>query len=289
MSFEADGLGIRSAGLPLLRDLVHERGGLYYDHGRLDSLADRMAPLVAARGFSAFLDYYYYLKYDAAADDEWTRVFDALSVPETYFWREVEQLRAAVEHVLPRLVSLYAPSPVRIWSMPCASGEEPLTLAMLLYEAGWFERAAIEIFAGDASGAAIARAKRGEYRERSFRTLSEERRERYFERCGEQWRVRPFLHQRVTEWQALNVMEPLQMHRVGTAPLIFCRNMFIYFSPEAVKRVVDTFADVMPSPGFLCVSASESLLRFTNRFELEEIGGSFMYVKRPDTAARLQR
>ena len=56
--------------------------------------------------------------------------------------------------------------------------------------------------------------------------------------------------------------------------------MFIYFSPQAIERVVDAFADAMPTPGYLCVGASESLLSVTDRFELEEIGGAFVYVKR---------
>ena len=58
------------------------------------SLADRLRRLVTEGGFESFLDYYYFLKYDAAASDEWGRVMDALSVPETYFWREIDQLQA---------------------------------------------------------------------------------------------------------------------------------------------------------------------------------------------------
>lgn len=279
MSFEADSLGIRSTGLELLRDLVHERGGLYYDASRLDTMADRIAPLVAGRRFTSFLDYFYYLKYDGSATAEWPLVFDALSVPETYFWREVDQMKAAVDVVVPQLVRQTPGIPLRIWSVPCASGEEPLTLAMLLEEAGWFDRADIEIYAGDASAAAIARARDGRYRERSFRALPTARRERYFLQEGDVWRVESALHRRITSWQTMNLMEPEEMRRVALAPLIFCRNMFIYFSPQAVKQVVETFADWMPAPGYLCVSASESLLRITNRFELEEIGGAFMYVK----------
>jgi chemotaxis protein methyltransferase CheR len=61
---------------------------------------------------------------------------------------------------------------------------------------------------------------------------------------------------------------------------VFCRNAFIYFSPQAIKRVVDNFAMVMPTPGYLCVGASESLLHITNAFSLEQIDRAFVYVKR---------
>src|SRR6185503_8732089 len=161
-------------------------------------LVERLAPLVLERGFPSLLDYYYLLKYDtAAAPEEWRRVFDALAVPETYFWREIDQLRAIVSDVVPRCVAALAGRPLRIWSVPCASGEEPLTLAMLLDEAGWFGRATIELEGSDASPAAIARAEAGLYRGRAFRNIPPEVRERYFSREGESWRVSPELHKRV--------------------------------------------------------------------------------------------
>ena len=65
----------------------------------------------------------------------------------------------------------------------------------------------------------------------------------------------------------------------ASAPMIFCRNVFIYFSDQSIRRVLSVFERSMPSPGYLCVAASESLLRRTAVFELEEIGGAFMYVK----------
>jgi chemotaxis protein methyltransferase CheR len=280
MSFDADSLGIRATGLELLRDLVSERSGLYYDEARLDGLADRLAPLVAERHLTSFLDYFYLLKYDAAADAEWKRVLDALSVPETYFWREIRQIEAAVTVLVPQLVAQCGSRPLRIWSVPCASGEEPLTIAMLLEEHKWFDRAHIELHAADASPAAIARARAGEYRERSFRALPPALRERYFEPQGNGWRVKASLHRRVHEWHVMNLMDRDAARRVGSAPLIFCRNLFIYFSTPSIRQVVDTFADAMPTPGYLCVAAAESLLRVTTRFELEDIGGSFIYVKR---------
>jgi chemotaxis protein methyltransferase CheR len=280
MFFDAESLGIRTTGLELMRDLVHERSGLYYNQTRLDDLADRLAPLVAEHRFSSFLDYFYLLKYDATAVAEWPRVLDALSVPETYFWREVSQIQAAIDVVVPQLAARSGHFPLRIWSVPCASGEEALTIAMLLEEKKWFDRANIELHAADGSPAAIARAMAGEYRDRSFRALPPALRERYFDHQQDGWRVTPELHRRVHTWHTLNLMDRDAAIRVGRAPLIFCRNLFIYFSESAIRQVVETLADVMPTPGYLCVAAAESLLRVTNRFELEEIGGSFMYVKR---------
>ena len=182
MAFDADSLGLHGATAALLRDIVHERLGLHYEENRLDTLADRLAPRVADCGFETFLDYYYYLKYDPEAAEEWHHVMDALSVPETYFWREIDQIKAVVDHVLPKLAVQLSGRPLRIWSVPCASGEEPLTLAMLLEQCGWFERLPIELRAGDASRAALNRAQAGLYRERAFRTLPASLKDRFFRR-----------------------------------------------------------------------------------------------------------
>src|SRR5688500_9611411 len=104
MAFIPEDLGISDAGFPLLRDLIHDRTGLTYDNGRSELLSDRLAPLVVARGFRSFLDFYYLLKYDErSADRDWLDVMNALSVQETYFWREIDQIRALTCHVLPEL------------------------------------------------------------------------------------------------------------------------------------------------------------------------------------------
>jgi chemotaxis protein methyltransferase CheR len=278
MRFDADSLGIPNASARLLRDLIHEQLGLYFEESRLDQLADRLAPLLVQRGFGSLLDYYYLLKYDPTGDAEWPRVMDALAVNETYFWREIDQVRAIVQGVVPQLVEALRGEPLQIWSVPCATGEEPLTIAMVLEEAGWFARAPIRIIGSDASPAAVEKARRGLYRERSFRNLPAPLRDRYFVKAGEEWRVSETLHRRV-EWDVVNLQNPLDVARWGRSPIVFCRNVFIYFSETSIRRTVDLFAREMPSPAYLCVGASESLLRITSRFELQEIGGAFVYVR----------
>src|SRR2546423_4779304 len=93
----ADTLGLSDSAFTLLRDLIHERTGLFYDNGKSDLLSDKLSPLVVERGFTSFLDYYYLLKYDSEADREWKRVMNALSVQETFFWREADQVRAVAD------------------------------------------------------------------------------------------------------------------------------------------------------------------------------------------------
>ncbi len=277
MQYRAESLGLVGHVTTLLMDLIHERLGLYYKPDDAEQLGDRLAPLVVGRGLASFMDYYYVLKYSPEPDD-WSKVMDALAVQETYFWREIDQLRAIVDCILPSLVRSFRGRPMRIWSSACAFGEEPLTVAMLLEEAGWFERVPIEVIASDASPAAIARARKGDYTQRSFRNLPQSMREKYFVARDNHWTVVPELHRRV-QYDVVNLVAEDQVARYASAPVILCRNVFIYFSDHSISRTIAMFNQAMPSPAYLCVGVSESLLRRTTAFDLQEIGGAFVYVK----------
>lgn len=278
MPFYAETLGLSDSAYTLLRDLIHERIGLFYENGKNELLVDKLSPLVLERGFNSFLDYYYLLKYDSEAPQEWKRVMDALSVQETFFWREMDQVRALVDVVVPHYFSIRRALPLRIWSAACATGEEPLSIAMALNEERWFDRADIEIYASDASLAAIERARRGAYRERSFRNLPGHLREKYFREEEGMSRVAADLHSRI-KWANVNLMDEKEVAIFATASIIFCRNVFIYFSENAIRKTVNLFAKHTAEPGYLFVAASESLLRLTTQFQFQEIGGAFVYVK----------
>src|SRR5262245_26497875 len=246
MQYRVDSLGLSGGVTQVLRDLIHQQLGLYYDASQFDQVADRLAPLIVARGLGSFMDYYYFLKY-SEEHEEWTKVMDALAVHETYFWREIDQLRAVVDVVVPQLARRGATS-LKIWSVPCSTGEEPLTLAMLLSEAGWFRRLPIEVMASDASPEAIADARAGQYGQRSFRNLPMAMREKYFVARENKWAVDSELHKRVT-YDVVNLVAENEVRRHASAPIIVCRNVFIYFSEESIRRAIGVFERAMPAPG----------------------------------------
>jgi chemotaxis protein methyltransferase CheR len=142
--------------------------------------------------------------------------------------------------------------------------------------------ASIEIVASDASSRAIERALRGVYRLRAFRSLPPHLRDRYFEPDSADWRVRSDIHARI-KWSVANLIEEHQIAPMASADFIFCRNVFIYFSEDAIRRAVRSFARFMRSPGYLFVGAAESLLRLSTDFTLTEIDDAFVYVKRQIT------
>lgn len=263
----------------LLRDLLHERTGIYFETDRFDTLLDKLRDRVVANQCQSYLEYYYLLKYEERGPAEWLRVMDAFSVQETYFWREPAQIHALVDFIVPAWFK-HGTRPLRIWSAACASGEEPYTLAIALREAGWGEHP-ISIHASDASEVALERARTAIYRERSFRNLAPALREKYFEPASpEGSRLRRDLLLPIS-FQRANIVVPAEIATLATAPVVFCRNVFIYFSPDAIRRTVASYAERMPDGGHLFVGASESLLKLNTDFELREIADAFVYERKP--------
>ncbi|HYG24013.1 MAG TPA: protein-glutamate O-methyltransferase CheR [Verrucomicrobiae bacterium] len=262
----------------LLRDLVHERIGMYFDTSRLDTMLEKLQEPARARNCQSLLDYYYLLKYDHDGAAEWEKVMDALSVQETYFWREFPQVQLLVEVIVPAWFATHHTT-LRIWSAACATGEEPYTVALALQEAGWGNHP-IDIVASDASVSALDKARQGLFRERSFRSLSPELRARYFTEQDGRWQLDSSIIRRV-KFHRANIVSRQEIGHLAEAPVVFCRNVFIYFSPEAIRKTLSTFAQFMPSHAYLFVGASESLIKLTSDFDLEEMNDAFVYVRKP--------
>lgn len=262
-------------GIPrLLRDLIHDRTGIFFEDTRMDLLLSKLEPLAQARGCASFLDYYYALKDDDRG--EWDRAWEALSVQETYFWREMSQVDALTEIIVPAWFQGRA-TPFRIWSAACATGEEPYSIAIALAELG-FGSHPIEIFASDASPAALEKAQQGIYREKSFRALPPRLRQKYFEPVAGGWKLSDEIRNRVV-FSRVNLFESGEIAPMARVQAIFCRNVFIYFSRHTIRQTVAMIATKMPPGGHLFVGASESLLRLTTDFELKEIGSALSYVR----------
>jgi chemotaxis protein methyltransferase CheR len=281
--FVAGALGFSDAAYGLLRDLIAQRTGSYYDDDRQDLLLERVAGLMAGRGISSLLDYYYLLKYDPSAAEAWAELQDRLAVPETYFWRQAEQFEALVGHVAPHFAKCR--NSLQIWSAACCTGEEPLSMAMALDEAGWFQRLPIRIVATDASRGVVEKAREGLFPERSLRNLPTSWRERYFVADGNRWRIDPAIHARVS-WGTANLVDEREVAPIATSSdVVFCRNVLIYFSDEGIRLVAQNPANHLPDDAYLFLGASESLMRIRTAFAMEEVGPAFVYRK----AAQLER
>src|SRR3954469_10863106 len=94
-------LPLPSAVFTILSGLIEERLGLFFSPDDGEILAEKVSPRAIERGFDSLLDYYYYLRYDPSAAEEFERLAEALVVNETYIGRELDQLSALVDILLP--------------------------------------------------------------------------------------------------------------------------------------------------------------------------------------------
>lgn len=258
--------------LTIIAALVEERSGLHYRIEDRDILADKLQSHAEDSGFESLLDYYYLLRYDDPDGVELQRLLEMLLVHETYFFRELDALQVAIDHfVVPVHASGRRP---RIWSAACATGEEPLSIAILLAERGILD--GCDIVATDVSDQALERARAGRYRQRSIRSDGLDLAARWLVREGE-WIVTPPRLRDAIELRRVNLCDDQAIAALGTFDLVVCRNVLIYFGESTITKVVERLTDRLPIGGALLVGVTESLLRFSRRLVGDEIGGAFVY------------
>jgi chemotaxis protein methyltransferase CheR len=258
----------------ILSGLIEEKVGLHYDLSQIDVLGERVGNRAAEAGFESLLDYYYYLRYDDPLGQELEQLVERLVIGETYFFREKRQLDVAVGDFIEAAVRR-GETP-RVWSAACASGEEILSIAMMLAERGILER--VDLVASDISGAALSRAKSGRFPKRSMREAWPLAAETYLRWDGSEIVVDPRIVGAV-KFRRLNLLDPAAVAALPPFDVILCRNVLIYFRDTTVARAVDALAKKLVPGGVLFVGISESLLRFETTLTCEEQGGIFLYRK----------
>ncbi|CAN5910811.1 protein-glutamate O-methyltransferase CheR [soil metagenome] len=252
--------------------LVEEACGLHYPVGDRSLFERKLVAQAAEAGYESLLDYYYRLRYDAPEGVELRALVQALVVHETYFFRELAPLRRLVDHVASVIA---AKGKARVWSAACSTGEEPLTVAMLLAERGLLDRT--QILATDVSEAALARARSGRHSRRSVRDGAPgEIVRKYLEVTPNAVMIGQQVRESV-EFSRLNLLDKNAIAALGTFDTILCRNVLIYFRDASIVRILEGLSAALNPDGVLAVGVSESLLRFGTALVCEERGGSFFY------------
>jgi chemotaxis protein methyltransferase CheR len=268
----------------LLRDLIQKQIGLFFrDCQGLDVIAARLTPRLEKCGCNSFSEYYQLLAAGGiAAANEWPHVVAQLSKGKTSFWRHRKPTQLLIDTIMPQWISGAGAETLKIWSAGCSTGEEPLTIAMALFEAGWFDRIQIALYGSDANFAAIEKARRGVYSESRISCLSPELRFKSFTPTSEGWKVKPELHKRI-QWSVANLINESEIAELATSDIIFCQNVFIYFSEPAINQTLSLFGQKMPPGGYLFTDDGDyfiSLMSKVSFFERQKISGLTIWKKR---------
>jgi chemotaxis protein methyltransferase CheR len=259
----------------ILGALVEERSGLHYGEEERELFGGKVAARAQQAGFESLLEYYYFLRYDPGGDRELEILIEHLVVGETYFFRELDQLRLMVDaFVAPRVQAGHR---VRVWSAACATGEEPLGIAMLLSHRNLL--GSVDLVASDVSSGALRVAREGRYGRRSVRReLPPEAAGQLTVAADGTAQVNPSLIDQVT-FCRLNLLDAAAIDRLGLFDVVLCRNVLIYFSDTGIRDTAERLARALVPGGALFVGVSESLLRFGTSLACEEQAGVFFYRK----------
>lgn len=189
-----------------------------------------------------------------------------LTIGETYFFREAKAIQTLRDHILPEIIRAKRAVNnrwIRIWSAGCSSGEEPYTVAMLLDELvpdlkNWH----ITISGTDINPRSLAKAKKGLYREWSFRETPPATKQKYFEKVEgtQHWKINDKIKNMVT-FSYHNLAAdpyPALSNNTNAMDIILCRNALMYFAPGPLRHVLHNFEHCLVEEGWLIVSAAEA-------------------------------
>lgn len=253
--------------------LVEEACGLHYGAHDRELFGSKLAVQAEEAGFDNLLDYYYRLRYDDPGGHETQALIRALVVHETYFFRELPPLQHLVDVYLAEAVRVRGRA--RVWSAACSTGEEPMTLAMLLDQRGLLDR--VELMATDISEAAILRAQSGRHTRRALRDGHPAALATRYLEIGPGGVTSAAALRQAIDFRVLNLLDGDAILALGRFDVILCRNVLIYFRDAVVVRLLDRLTRALTPDGLLAVGVSESLLRFGTTLTCEERGGAFYY------------
>jgi chemotaxis protein methyltransferase CheR len=263
----------------LMRDFIRDYCGIFFDDDSQYLLEKRLSRRLRTFHFTNFREYFRYLLYHRNRDEELAAIIDILTVNETYFFREQNQLKAFSEEILPELKKTNKEKKrLRIWSAGCSTGEEPYTIAILVLETGAFNNWTIEIFGSDINQRVLQGARSGVYRKNSFRTTEPYFLRKYFKEQESLFRISDSVKQYVN-FSHLNLLDPVKTKLAGTVDVIFCRNVLIYFDYPSRKKVVDMFHDRLADGGYLLLGHAESLINISTAFTLKHLKYDMVYQK----------
>jgi chemotaxis protein methyltransferase CheR len=258
------------------RDWIAQRLGLHFDDAKLEFLAEvldrRAGKLELAR--RPYLD----RLEGADLDGERQALALELTVPETYFFRHIDQIHAFADVALPEAQT--ARGSVRklnLLSAGCASGEEPYSLAMVVRERGADCGWRVDIRGFDLNPAMLAKAVRGRYSLWALRETPATSRRRWFRAVGKEFELDEGIRAAVTFQEVNLAQENAELWAPARYDVIFCRNVLMYFTPDSAQALVARLTRSLAPGGHLFLGHAETLRGLSNDYHLRHTHGTFYY------------
>lgn len=266
-----------------LREFIYQQTGIYFLDNKKYLLEGRLAKRVQILNLQNFEAYYQLVKFGLGRHEEMKHLYDAVTINETFFFRNEAQFDAFERTLVPQVIAgrrTEIQRPLRIWSAASSSGEEAHTLAMIYLEKlkplhPWLT---IEIIGTDISPGVLEIAKQGIYREYSVRNMPPEYLEKYFQTDGTRYHLDDKVRNLV-RFEHLNLFDRQRMRLKSRFDVIFCANVLIYFDAKSKIQVVSDLYDALNPGGFLFIGYAESLHGISSAFKLINLPKTVAYKK----------
>ena len=290
-SVETDILG--AADEETLCRMLRRRTGIVLRDHQLESLRKTAHGACARFGYTRCADYVTALEWAPETSAEMEFLVAGITVAESYFFRDLEQIEFLRNTWLPQIVAAKRRSgerTLRVWSAGCAAGQEVYSLAMLIREAlpdneNWI----VHLLGTDINIETLSQALRGRYREWSLRATPDDMRQRYFSRRGDAYEISAELRV-MARFDYLNLVAdgfPSMLSGTTALDLILCRNVFIYFDREIARSVMNKFAACLVPGGHLLLGLSDPVDTAADALTQCRHGNVF-YLRRDEQAPRTQ-
>lgn len=270
---------IRDEDFKKFQEFFYRKTGISFDPNKRYFVDKRLVDRIEATNCGSFRDYFMMLRLQGL-NEEMQHLTNIMTVNETYFLREEFQFQCLVDSLLPEIVARKRDDgPIRIWSIPSSSGEEPYSIAMYLLEK-WPSLAQwdVEIISSDIDTGILRKARAGLYSPRSVQNVPARWMQKYFKSVDGEYQICDDLRQAV-EFTKVNLAEPADTRSYRDFDVIFCRNLLIYFDDVSRKAAAETFYDAMKPGSFLCLGHSESMSRISSSFLVRRFVDAIVYQK----------
>ncbi len=271
--------GISAEAFCKFRDFFYTKTGIYFDDGKRYFVDRRLIERMHARRAENFNAYFSLLRFEASGE-EFQVLVNMMTTNETYFFREEYQFKSLVDSLLPELMQDRPVQPLRIWSVPAASGEEPYSIAIYLLE-HWPEvdTHEIELLASDIDTQMLRQAQAGVYTPRALQYMPAPLVQKYFHPLANgNFQISEDLRGSVN-FSTVNINDLAQTRLFRDMDIIFCRNLLIYFDELSRREAAEMFYEALRPGGFICLGHSESMSRISPLFTARRFPDGIVYQK----------
>lgn len=265
------------------RKFIYDNSGIYYQDNKKYLLESRLQKRIQYLNIESFDKYLDYIRFNSANGSEIKYLYEAITINETFFFRNQPQLDALVSHIVPELMAAkekLGKTKIRIWSAASSTGEEAYSAAMVITELlkPKYPNIEVEIVGTDISYSVIDTAKRGIYKEYSIRNTPILYLKKYFKQAGNTYEISPNIKNMVT-FRLLNLYDELGMKTMLNYDIIFCANVLIYFDAASKIKVVDKLYNSLSRNGYLFIGYSETLQGISKAFKIVSFPKTIGYKK----------